>query len=172
MDTTSASRDEEDVYLGGVSSLWCKERCSWLYLCRMNTKEVVGTFHMCLQHGIMDKPSKSLFQKAGEYQWKLSHIWECSSKGSYELAFPIGVGCWELINDLFLSVLPWKGDQVLAIRMHSSWWTFLVGMLLLQINKWKPQGKEIKRLLLLKGYLSSPGNEFYLLAFTGTAALV
>lgn len=68
MDTASASRDEEDVYLGGVSSLWCKERCSWLYLCRMNRNEVAGTFHMCLQHGIMDKPSKSLFKKAGEYQ--------------------------------------------------------------------------------------------------------
>lgn len=45
-------------------------------------------------------------------------------------------------------------------------------MLLLQINKSKPQGKVIKRRLLLKCYSSFPGNEFYLLPFTGTTALV
>lgn len=56
--------------------------------------------------------------------------------------------------------------------MQSSGWTFLVGMLLLQINKSKPQGKAIKRRLLLKCYLSFPGNEFYLLPSTGTTALV
>lgn len=39
-------------------------------------------------------------------------------------------------------------------------------MLLSQINKSKPQGKVIKRRLLLKCYLSFPGNEFYLLPFT------
>ena len=135
--------------------------------------------HMCLQHGIMDKLSKSLFKNAGEYQWKLFvHLWvlkelvSSRSKCSYKLAFPVGVGWWELINDFFLSVPPWKGEWPLAIRMHSSWWKFLVGMLLLQMSTWKPQAKEIKRLLLMKCYLSSPGNEFYLLAFTGTIALI
>jgi len=48
MDTAAASRGEEDVYPVWLSCLWCRERCSWLYLCRMDRNVVVGIFHICV----------------------------------------------------------------------------------------------------------------------------